>query len=132
MLELFTWILLGCLSMSVAAAAERAPDLTLTGTIKGAENGSYHDAPFEMPAGVVRMTVVFSYTGREEKTALDPGLRDPVRWRGWSGGDKSRYVLEEADATPSYLPGPLPPGTWNLVVAVPNIRNSSTADFTAK
>jgi hypothetical protein len=132
MLELFTWILLGCLSMSVAAAAERAPDLTLTGTIKGADNGAYRDVPFEMPAGVVRMTVVFSYTGRDEKTALDLGLRDPVRWRGWSGGDKSRYVLEEADGTPSYLPGPLPPGTWNLVVAVPNIRATSSADFTAK
>jgi len=132
MLKLFTWILLGCLSMSVAVAAERAPDVTLTGTIKGADNGAYRDVPFEVPAGVVRMTVVFSYTGREQKTALDLGLRDPVRWRGWSGGDKSRYVLEEADATPSYLPGPLPPGTWNLVVAVPNIRNTSTAEFTAK
>jgi hypothetical protein len=132
MLKLITWILLGCLSVSVAAAAERAPDVMLNGTIKGADNAAYRDVPFEMPVGVVRMTVEFSYTGRDQKTALDLGLRDPVRWRGWSGGDKSRYVVEEADATPSYLPGPLPPGTWNLVVAVPNIRATSTADFTAK
>jgi len=132
MQKLITWILLICLSVSAVAAAERAPDLKLTGTIQGADNGAYRDVPFEMPAGVVRMTVEFSYTGREQKTALDLGLRDPVRWRGWSGGDKSRYVVEEADATPSYLPGPLPPGTWNLVVAVPNIRPTSSTDFTAK
>ena len=64
MLKLFTWILLGCLSVSVAAA-ERAPDVTLNGTIKGADNAAYRDVPFEMPVGVVRMTVEFSHSRRE-------------------------------------------------------------------
>jgi hypothetical protein len=132
MLKRFAWILLTGLSLSMAAAAERTADVTLIGTIKGANHETYREVPFDMPAGVVRLTVEFSYTGRDEKTALDLGLRDPVRWRGWSGGDKSRFVLEEADATPSYLPGPLPPGTWKLVLGVPNIRKTATTHYTAK
>ena len=132
MRSLLQWIFLFCLSVSVASAVERAPDVTLNGTMTGADNETYREVPFEVPAGVVRLTVEFSFTGRDEKTTLDLGLRDPVRWRGWSGGDKSRYVLEEANATPSYLPGPLPPGTWKLVIGVPNIRKTTTSDFTAK
>jgi hypothetical protein len=36
------------------------------------------------------------------------------------------------DATPSYRAGPLTPGTWTLVLGVPNIRVGVTAHFTAK
>jgi hypothetical protein len=106
--------------------------MILNGTMTGAANETYREVPFEIPAGIARLTVEFSFTGRDRKTALDLGLRDPVRWRGWSGGDKNRFVLEEANATPSYLPGPLPSGTWKLVIGVPNIRKTTTADFTAK
>jgi len=98
----------------------------------GADHETYREVPFDVPAGVVRLTVEFSYTGRDLKTTIDLGLRDPVRWRGWSGGNKDRFVLEEADATPSYLPGPLIAGTWKLVLGVPNIRKTSTAQFSAK
>lgn len=114
------------------AAAERAPDLTLTGTMTGADHETYREVPFRLPAGTVRLTVEFAYTGKEQRSVIDLGLRDPVRFRGWSGGNKARFVVEEADATPSYLPGPLPPGTWKLVLGVPNIRKTSTAAYTAK
>src|ERR1700712_686922 len=102
MMKLLGWIWMACLSVSIAAAAQRGPDVTLTGTMSGADNETYRDVPFEMPAGGVRLTVEFSYTGQDQKTALALGLGDPSRWRGWSGGDKSRFVLEEANATPSY------------------------------
>jgi hypothetical protein len=144
--------LIGCLAMSLAAAgapgaaaataaagphgadaaAQRASDVTLKGTMSGQDHETYREVPFEVPAGVVRITVQFSYTGHEQKTTIDLGLRDPVRLRGWSGGNKNRFVLEEADATPSYLPGPLPAGTWKLLLGVPNIRATSTADFSAQ
>lgn len=104
----------------------------LTGIVTGADHETYREVPFKLPAGTARLTVEFAYTGKEQRSVIDLGLRDPQRFRGWSGGNKSRLVVEEADATPSYLPGPLPPGTWKLVLGVPNIRKTATAAYTAK
>jgi hypothetical protein len=114
------------------AAAERAPDVTLTGILTGADHETYREVPFEVPAGVERLTLEFAYTGREQKSVIDIGVRDPQRFRGWSGGNKNRVVIEEADATPSYLPGPLPPGAWSLLLGVPNIRAGSKSSYTAR
>ncbi|MEO8115610.1 MAG: CehA/McbA family metallohydrolase, partial [Phenylobacterium sp.] len=79
-----------------------------------------------------RLTVDFAYTGRDQKSVIDVGLRDPQRFRGWSGGAKARFTLSEAEATPSYLPGPIPAGTWKLVLGVPNLRKAAQARYTAR
>jgi len=126
------WILVLVFSGLTAHAAEREPDSILTGTMTGADHETYREVPFEVPAGIERLTLEFEYTGRQEKSVIDIGVRDPQRFRGWSGGDKSRVVIEEADATPSYLPGPLPAGTWSLLLGVPNIRKTSKAAYTAR
>lgn len=118
--------------VSPATAAGRAPDLTLRGTLTGADHETYREVPFRLPAGTVRLTVEFDYSGKAQRSVIDLGLRDPQRFRGWSGGNKARFVVEEADATPSYLPGPLPPGTWRLVLGVPNLRKTATAAYEAK
>jgi hypothetical protein len=113
-------------------AAERAPDLTLTGAMTGKDHQTYREVPFQVPPGVVRLTFTFAYTGREQRSVIDLGLRDPVRLRGWSGGNKDKVVIEETSATPSYLPGPIPAGTWKLTLGVPNLRPNGRADYTAK
>ena len=121
--------------LATAAAAwadKRAPDLTLTGTLTGRDHQTYREVPFRVPAGVRRLTLSFDYTGREQKAVIDLGLRDPARFRGWSGGNKAQVTIEEADATPSYLPGPIPAGTWRLVLGVPNLRAGAQASYTAK
>lgn len=117
---------------TVAKAEPRTPDLVLEGVLTGAAHQTYVEAPFKVPAGVERLTVEFAYTGREDRSVIDLGLRDPLRFRGWSGGNKNRFTVSEADATPSYLPGPLPAGTWRLVLGVPNIRKVSKAAYTAR
>jgi hypothetical protein len=114
------------------AWAEPAPDLTLTGVMTGQDHQTWREVPFRVPAGVTRLTVEFAHTGRDEKSVIDIGLRDPARFRGWSGGDKTRFTLSDSEATPSYLPGPLPAGTWSLVLGVPNLRKTAKADWTAK
>lgn len=116
----------------LAHASDRAPDLVLTGGLTGADHQTYREIPFKLPAGVTRLTVAFDYSGREQHTTIDLGLRDPQRLRGWSGGNKARFTLAETDATPSYLPGPLPAGTWRLVLGVPNIRKTATATYQAR
>ena len=60
-----------------------------------------------MPAGATRVTIRFTYD-KDQHSVIDLGLRDPQRFRGWSGGTRDHMTLSTEDATPGYLPGPLP------------------------
>lgn len=121
-----------------AQAADPAPDIVLHGHLKGSDNQTYRSVPFDVPAGVNRVTVQFDYTGRTEHTTIDLGLLGPggMRgqdgFRGWSGGSKQLFTVSATDATPSFLPGPVHAGRWTLLLGVPNIRPTSQADYTAK
>lgn len=108
------------------------PDLVLHGTITDADRESYVEVPFQVGEGVVRVTVDFSYTGHERHTTVDLGLFDGERFRGWSGGNKNWFSLSETDATPSYLPGPIRPGTWKLILGVPSIADGERSEYVAK
>jgi hypothetical protein len=123
-------ILLMCSSSSLGWT-EPEPDLVLRGVITHADNHSYRDVPFTVPADITRLTIDFSYTTRDQHTTIDLGLFDGERFRGWSGGNKATFTISETDATPSYLPGPLRPGTWKLVLGIPNIREKIRCEFRA-
>ncbi|MDB5497595.1 MAG: hypothetical protein JWP28_1626 [Phenylobacterium sp.] len=112
--------------------ADPAPSLTLTGAMTHADHQTYREVPFRVPAGTTRLTVEFTYAGKDQKSVIDLGIRDPQRLRGWSGGNKQSFTISEAEATPSYLPGPLPAGTWKLVLGVPNLRAGAEARYTAR
>ncbi|HZZ31762.1 MAG TPA: CehA/McbA family metallohydrolase [Phenylobacterium sp.] len=120
------------LALCAAATPAAAQDLTLTGVMSHADHQSYREAPFQVPPGTTRLTVEFAYTGKDQKSVIDLGVRDPQRFRGWSGGNKQSFTISDADATPSYLAGPLPAGTWRLVLGVPNLRPGAEARYTAK
>ena len=107
-----------------------AADVVLRGTVSGNQNHSYLAIPFQVPAGVERLTVSFSYTGKQDHAVLDIGMEDPDRFRGWSGGNKMEFTIGIADATPSYLPGPIISGTWKLLIGVANIRPKKIASYT--
>jgi len=128
--------LICALALAVAACAsppafDPATPLVLTGEISRADHQTYREIPFTVPAGVKRITVEFSYTGKDQKTVIDLGLRDPQGQRGWSGGNKARFEVGETSATPSYRPGPIQPGEWKLVLGIPNIRDGQTASYAA-
>jgi hypothetical protein len=112
-------------------APAQADDIVLSGVLTRADHETYKELCFEVPPGVDRITIAFAYTGREEKAVIDLGLFDPERFRGWSGGDKARFSLSTIDATPSYLPGPIIPGRWTLLLGVPNIRPGREARYVA-
>ena len=50
------------------------PDLVLTGDVTGAQNKTYFEVPFTVPAGTHRISVDFQYTGKEERATLDLGV----------------------------------------------------------
>ncbi|MER6912343.1 CehA/McbA family metallohydrolase [Streptomyces sp. NPDC000594] len=84
--------------------------------------------PVELPPGVSELRVSYTYDrpvvpAGTPGNALDIGIFDPrgtalggAGFRGWSGGARSEFFLRSDDATPGYLPGPIPPGTWHLVL----------------
>ncbi|WP_454828030.1 CehA/McbA family metallohydrolase [Pseudoxanthomonas wuyuanensis] len=117
------------------APAEAAPDLVLQGELSGRDHQSYRTVPFDVPAGTVRITVEFDYSGRDRKTTIDLGVLGPDGFRGqdgfrgWSGGNKRWFTLSASDATPSYLPGPIRSGQWALLLGVPNIRADEHAEY---
>lgn len=130
----FIGILIGIVlaGAGLAAQTESKPDIVLTGQITRSDYHTYREVPFTVPAGVTRLTIEFSYTGREQHTVIDLGLFDSERFRGWSGGNKSTFTLSVSDATPSYLSGPIHPGVWKLILGVPNIRKGVRSAYTAK
>ena len=125
-------VLAAALASAAQAQPTRAPDVTLTGALTAAAHQAYVEIPFQAPPGIERLTVAFEYTGKEQKSVIDLGLRDPDGFRGWSGGNKDRFTLAATDATPSYLAGPIKPGTWKLVLGAPNIRKDARAEYVAR
>lgn len=119
-------------SAQTAASCEDGGSFShrLSGEISRADFERYLELPFEVPAGVKRIDVTFDYE-REHRTTIDLGLSDPRGIRGWSGGNKRSFFLAENAATPSYSTGPIEPGSWRLILGVPNIREGVRAAYQA-
>lgn len=114
------------------AVPESVPYKVLQGSITSKQQNTYVELPFAVPAKISRVTLTFSYTGKDQHTALDLGLIDPEGLRCWSGGNKSLLTVAETEATPSCLPGRLPAGTWKVLIGVPSIRRGQVSEYTAK
>ncbi|MBU1271600.1 MAG: CehA/McbA family metallohydrolase [Alphaproteobacteria bacterium] len=117
---------------ALAGEPDPRPDLVLTGELRRADHERYREAAFDLPEGVTRLSVVFAYSGKEARSVIDLGLFDPQRFRGWSGGARDRFTISAEEATPGYLPGPLPAGRWRLILGAPNIRPGGAARYEAK
>ncbi|MEQ1781390.1 MAG: CehA/McbA family metallohydrolase [Hyphomonadaceae bacterium] len=128
---LITSIALALVACTSQPAFAPTPPLVLTGEITRADHQTYREIAFTPPPGTGRISVDFAYTGKDQKTVIDIGLRDPEGQRGWSGGNKSHIEVGEFDATASYKPGRIQPGEWKLVLGIPNIRADQMATYTA-
>ncbi|WP_423464603.1 CehA/McbA family metallohydrolase [Promicromonospora sp. MS192] len=77
----------------------------------------YLEVPFELPSGgVTRLEVTLDHD--RDAAVIDLGCRDPERWRGWSGGARSRFAITPGAATPGYEPGELVAGRWAVVLGL--------------
>lgn len=75
----------------------------------------YQEVAFEV-AGERSVEVTLAYD--RTQAVIDLGCEDPQRWRGWSGGARSRFVITADAATPGYEPGELPDGRWAVVLGL--------------
>jgi hypothetical protein len=111
---------------------------TLTGFVTPADKATddYLLLPFEVPPGVGRLDVRYTYTHRVSAAlpggsgnVVDIGMFDSrgagvfqgQGFRGWSGSDRSEFTIGLADATPGYLPGPIYAGTWHVILGLYHI-----------
>lgn len=75
----------------------------------------YLSVPFEVSGhGAVEITLAYDQVG----AVVDLGCEDPVRFRGWSGAARKRFAITDTSATPGYEPGPLPDGTWSVLLGL--------------
>lgn len=126
----FGLLLLAALLMGpTTLALAQQPDHMMSGEISGADNQTYKAIPFDVPAGVERVTVKLTYD-KSDKTVVDLGVWDSERFRGWSGGTRDRFTLSQTDASPGYLPGTLPAGRWHVQFGIPNARPDSHSAYT--
>lgn len=92
----------------------------------------YAHLPFEVPPQTVRVGIEYSYSARIDSDPLlgggntiDLGVFDArgidflsAGFRGWSGSERLAVSIGETQATPGYLAGPLPPGTWHVLLGL--------------
>ena len=98
---------------------------TLEGRVTAAQrlHDPYLELPFDVPEGAAAIELSYRH---DAGSVLDLGLFDPdvgafpslQGFRGWSGGARSRVMVTADRATPGYLPGPLKPGRWRVVLGL--------------
>jgi predicted metal-dependent phosphoesterase TrpH len=121
---MFTVILL-----AVTLAQPPPSQAVLEGTLTAADRLAWLERPFDVPAGTARIDIETSFTGREQGTALEFGLYDPVRFRGASRFSKTSFFISRTAATPSYYAGEVQAGRWRLLLGVPSIRDGVTSRY---
>lgn len=103
-----------------------SPPLRLSLQLTRADYERLLEQPFDVPAGTRRIEVSYRVTGTDARTVVDLGLRGPSGLRGWSGGSRTTVWVSALGATPGYLPGSIEPGSWAVLIGVPNIRPGRT------
>jgi predicted metal-dependent phosphoesterase TrpH len=93
----------------------------------------YRLLPFDVPQGIACIEVSYNFSNddpggfmRPAGNILDMGLFDPrgsefLRaggFRGWSGATRRDFFVAPEKATPGYLPGPLLPGRWEIILGL--------------
>jgi hypothetical protein len=101
---------------------------TVTGTF-APDTPDWFYLPVEVPHGVNQIDVSYSY----DRPAVPPGIRGNAcdigmfgpegvqlgnrrGFRGWSGGFRTSFSISASGATPGYIPGPITPGTWHVIL----------------
>ncbi len=91
-------------------------------TLLDREESIYHYFPFEVPKGVRGISLTMTHSGRA--SVVDLGLFDPAGFRGWSGSEREWVGLSREEATPGYLPGEFPAGTWLISIGLHRVEEA--------
>jgi hypothetical protein len=76
------------------------------------------EVPFKVPVNIELIEFDIFIRNKSEETILDIGIKDSEKIRGWTGSNKTHFIITGEYATPGYLPGKIKPGIWNLLLSV--------------
>jgi len=105
------WITLGLLAGASTARAQDPCSVHLAGTVPD-DPATHFFLPFEVREGEGIVEIEVQHDNLSSANILDWGLDDPNGFRGWGGGNSERAVVGIEAASRSYVPGPIPVGTW--------------------
>ena len=122
-------------------------DYFFEGDVGFSDLGDYLYLDFDVPSGTTKIFFAYNYvsvtdnkSATREKDApaglisdnvMDIGVFDPDGFRGWSGSNKSSFTIaDSADHTsPSYIPGSLQEGTWQVELGIGWVDPGSTLSY---
>jgi hypothetical protein len=93
--------------------------MRVSGTFRAEDRAAtrYHYVPVDVPAGAVELRVSLDYDA--SAGVLDLGCFGPsADFRGYSGGARTSFAINARAATPGYLPGPLDPGEFHVLLGL--------------
>ncbi|MBL8147405.1 MAG: CehA/McbA family metallohydrolase [Anaerolineae bacterium] len=119
----------------------RTHRVVLNGILKPDQTMTYPLLPFEVPPHTGRIEVSYRYAGAIGSdpqltggNTVDIGIFDSrgasfmaEGFRGWSGSARSEFFISTTEATPGYMPGPLPAGTWNICLGAYKVADTGCA-----
>src|SRR5262249_46225337 len=108
-----------CLCALWSSAFPQETVITMDGEVPGGEETHFF-LPVDVPVGIAEIEV--RHDELSETNILDWGLDDPNGFRGWGGGNVEPAIVGIDGASRSYVPGPIPPGQWEVVVGKAKVR----------
>jgi len=105
-------------------------EMILDHLVEKNKEGSYYALPFQVPEGVVSVTVTYSYPriarkGDQIINIIDLGLEDSQgQFLGWSGSSRKSVTVGEFTATPGYCMAPVRAGTWHILVGAFHVQEN--------
>lgn len=100
-------------------------EIVITGHAEPADQLSYRLEPFQVPEATGAIEVQYKYSGQYRYAEIEIGLFDPNGFRGTSRFSKSSFLISKYRTTPSYFPGPVPAGRWQISLGFPTVLATS-------
>jgi len=119
-------------------------ELRISATYGASDVRRYVKLPFDVPEGIERIEVEYSYPrfveeprpeglARIEANIVDLGLYDERGLlRGWAGSERRAIFVSEPAATPGYRTGPIRSGRWAVGLGLYVIRDAVRVDVTIR
>jgi predicted metal-dependent phosphoesterase TrpH len=122
------------LFISQLAKAQDTLLITKNGRIKKSELYKLVYVPIEIPEGINMISLKEIYKPEDggEKNVLNLGIYDPrgdkvgvpKGFRGWSGGAKTSFFINNQTASTGYIPGMIYPGLWHVLIYASDISET--------
>ena len=96
------------------------------------KEGQYYTLPFDVPVGVIKITVTYDYYkptkglmgDLKPSNTIDIGLMDEKgNFLGWSGSSHKTIYVGQYDSSAGYLCQKIEPGSWSIIIGAYHVMD---------